>query len=243
MQLAVCAGLWGRHELALPWWRALDRLRDTWQAAGHTVELVVGGSEPDHEQRCAAFGGLWVETPNRPLGRKMNETMETAFWRGADYVLVMGADDFLAPALVEAYLPAIAAGERYIGLRGIYFAELATGRTCLFPGYAKGSFRFGEPIGAGRLLHRTLLFDGRPWDDDRENGLDRSMTRRLMLPPAQLLEVGPEAVALDVKTGENLWSFDQMTRYTGDRVLVDPPELETLPEWAELRELRTAAAA
>lgn len=243
MKLAVCAGLWDRHELALPWWRALDRLRRTWQAAGHTVELVVGGSEPAHAAHCRAFGGVWVQTPNRPLGRKLNTTVEAAFWRGADYLLITGADDFLAPAVVEAYLPAIAAGERYVGLRGIYFTELATGRTCLFRGYPSGHWRAGEPLGAGRLLHRSLLLDGRPWDDDRDKGLDRSMTNRLLLPRATLLDVGPAAVAIDVKTPANIWGFDKMAKHADPRVRVDPPELATLPEWAELRALRLAPAA
>lgn len=241
MQLAVCTPLWGRHHLAPLWWRAVVRLRTAWQAAGHNVEIVVGGSEPEHRARCEAHQGIWVETPNRPLGRKWNNTMEAAFWRGADYVLILGADDFLAPAVAAALLEAVVAGERYVGLAGIYFYDLGTGRTCLFPGYPAGHFRHGEPVGAGRLLHRSLLFDGRPWDDDREKGLDRSMTQRLRLPPAQLLEVGPGAVAVDVKTDENLWSFDQMA---GRRAIdVDPPWLGALPEFPALQALRAAEVA
>lgn len=243
MQLAVCAGLWGRQCLAPLWWQALDRLRTTWQAAGHTVELVVGGSEPEHQVRCDAHRGIWVETPNRPLGRKLNNTISAAFKRGAEYLLVTGSDDFLGPELVERYLESIALGRRYVGLRGIYFTELRTGRTCLWPGYPRGHWRQGEPIGAGRLLHRSLLGNGRPWEDDRDKGLDRSMTRRLNLPRAHLIDVGPAAVAVDVKTVENIWSFQHMARSAGGRVTVDPPELQSLPEWDGLRALRTAAAA
>lgn len=219
----------------------MDRLRKAWQAAGHEVDVVVGGSEPGHQALAHQYGAHWVETPNRPLGRKLNNTLEAAFWRGAEYLMVTGADDFLAPTLVELYLESIALGRRYVGLRGIYFAELATGRTCRWPGYPRGHFRHGEPIGAGRLMHRSLLLDGRPWDNERNKGLDRSMTQRLRMPRAHLLEVGPDTVAVDVKTDENIWGFDKMAGTL--RVQVDPPELETLPEWPGLRDLRTAAAA
>jgi hypothetical protein len=128
-----------------------------------------------------------------------------------------------------------------VGLRGIYFTELATGRTCLYQGYPPGHWRRGEPMGVGRLIHRSLLANGRPWDDDRDKGLDRSMTNRLRLPRAQLIEVGPDVVAVDVKTAENIWSFDKMAK--GKPVTVDPPCLAALPEWEGLRALRVTAAA
>jgi hypothetical protein len=242
VKLAVCTPVWGRFDLALPWWHAVDRLRASWQAAGFDVEIVIGGSEPVHRQHCDTFGGVWVETPNRPLGRKWNNTMEAAFDGGAEYVMVLGADDFLAPPLADAYIDAIDNGYRYIGLRGIYFAELSSGRTCFWPGYPRGHWRYREPIGAGRMLHRSLLEDGRPWDDDREKGLDRSMTRKLQLPRAALIPVGAQQVAVDVKTPENIWDFDRVAS-TSREISVDPPELDGLPEWAELRALRATGVA
>lgn len=240
LRIAVVAALWGRQLLAPLWWQAVDRLAAAWDAAGHTVEVVVGGSEAEHQVRAEAHGAVWVETPNQPLGRKWNNTMAAAFERGADYLLVLGSDDFLAPALVEAYLPHLARGERYIGLAGIYFTDLATGRTCLFRGYAKGHRRYREPVGAGRLLHRSLLLDGRPWDELKERGLDSSMTERLQLPAAALLPVGPHAVAVDIKTAENLWRFHRVVRSAGGPVQVDPAFLASLPEWEGLRSLRPA---
>lgn len=242
--VAICAGLWRRLQLAPPWWQGVCRLRETWQAAGLVVDVVVGGSEPEHRLLAEQHGAVWVQVGNQPLGRKLNHTVQTAYRRGADYIVRFDADGFVDSALAAAYASHICAGTPYAGLAAVYHHELASGRTCLF-GYPLRHPRFGEPLGHGRLLHRSRLeaVNGRPWQEHLDRSLDRSMTRRLGLRRAELIDVGPEAVALDVKTEDKIWSFDRMASAPGaGPVEYDPAYLRAVPEWEALRALRPAAA-
>jgi CTP:molybdopterin cytidylyltransferase MocA len=242
VKIAVLSCLWERYELAPAWWQGMTRIRDHWREAGHECDIVVAGSEDTHRTMAADHAAVWVEAYNDPLGAKFNAAAQRAFHDGADYLMVMGSDDFLATKTLQVMANRIQQGARYVGLSGCWFHDLATGRTSLFEAYPVGHAQRGQPIGLGRLLHRSLLpRHGRPWQDDLNRSLDWSMTQRCKLPKASVVQVGETVVALDVKTRANIWSFDRVTQNRA--VTVDHPALQLVPEWPMLRALRLPLAA
>lgn len=244
MKIAVVTCVWQRLELAPAWWSGLTRLRDTWRDWGHECAVYVAGSEDEHRQLAADHGGHWVEAYNDPLGAKFNAAAQRAFHEGADYILVMGSDDFIAPKALDVMAVRMGQGATYVGFTGCWFHDLATGRTCLFE-YPPGHPQRGTPVGLGRLVHRSLLpKHGRPWQDDLNRSLDWSMTQRCKLPKATVIGVGETIVTLDVKTAANIWAFDRVAR--GRAVTQGHTALELVPEWPMLaalgQPLRSVAA-
>jgi hypothetical protein len=245
VKVAIVSGLWGRYPLALPWWHGMTRIQRHWQARGVDCEIVVSGSESLHYRLCEPLGGHWAEAPNAPLGFKLNAAAQLAYHRDADYLLITGCDDFLAPRIIDIMANRVLRdGAKYVGLSGCWFYDLATGRTCLFEEYATGHIRRGEPVGLGRMIHRSLLpADGRPWENQKNRGMDHSMSTKCKLPPASIVPVGELNVAVDVKTAENLWSYEHMANSFRLRTRVDPPEMRVIPEWDMIQALRLPAAA
>ena len=238
MRIALISCIWKRHALTPIWWRGTRRLIQRFAEHGLTVSVTVAGSEPRHRRLAERHGATWVEAANAPLGAKWNAAAQSAYRSGADYLLIMGSDDFLSDPLIDQYAAALHAGWRYLGLSGIYFFEPRTGRLAIFS--ATGA-RYGAPLGAGRMVHQSLLPDtGRPWLDCRNRGLDHDMQSRCELPPAKLFAVTPEAPAVDVKTETNLWTFDKLTvAYPPSHPCTGPLNL---PEWSLLARLGTPVA-
>lgn len=255
MRVAIMAPVWGRVPVVRIWWRAIRRVRAVWEAAGIETAAYVGGNEAEHRELCREQGGEWIEVHNRPLGAKANRIAEAAFRDGADYLFSLGSDDFVSSALAAAYVPYIEQRTPYVGPAGIYFFEPRTGRAVYLPRYPVGHPRHGEPVGAGRLLHRSLAEPRRfrPWPMDRDRGLDGGMTERLNRRRGSLIPVGPEAVLVDVKTETNIWSYDHIaqafgvSRYQaaqgGPEVVAPATFLNALPEARAIRALGRKVAA
>ncbi len=231
MRVALCCALWRRLEIAPAWWAGVNRMREQFAAAGHTLVPYIAGSEGPHRALCEQHGGVWVQHENKPLGAKWNAVVAATT---EDFIFTTGSDDWYSPALVDLYLAQLAHGYEYVGLESIYFHDLASGRTCFWRGYGKGHHRHGEPVGAGRLVARRFLTTD-PWDDERNDGLDWSMTKRLGLTEGLLLPVGSGAPAVDVKTRANIWLYEHVERF-GDGDGGDVMDL--IPEWPMLRAAR-----
>lgn len=189
----------------------------------------VAGSETDQREMCERNGGVWLNEPN-VLGSKFNAATEAAWRWGADFVLVLGSDDLLSPALADVYAEHFNDRTTYLGLKGCFMVEPATRRALLLKGHANPK-RFGETIGAGRLLSRRLLdkVQGRPWPNGLKRGADLMMTIRLftlgVAGPDVILDSDDTHFLLDVKGGGNLWRFDGVQRHTH---VVSPADYETL---------------
>ncbi len=200
---------------------------------GHTLTAYIGGSERPHRALTERHGGVWVQAPNQPLGAKWNAIAAKALL-DADYLLILGSDDFCSPGLLDCYCTQLGYGVEYVGPEGCYFHDLAECQTVRFPGYGPDHPRHGEPIGAGRLIAAHLITTD-PWDADLDCGLDASMTRRLGLPPAVLIPAGPGAYLVDIKTATNIWRYEHVESSSQPD---DGEALESLPEWTQLQGVR-----
>lgn len=263
MKIAVVSAVWGRIPLMRVWWTAYQRMASQLGSMGHVLQAYIAGSEEAHHKLCRQHGGEWVEADNRYIGDKWNKATRAALADGAEAVLILGSDDFLSPDLVTLY-GTLAGSHPFIGLVSMYMHEPTTDRTLYvdnrqfkvtLPGRlheANGAptiislkrkssktLRGGvTTLGAGRLLSADL-FAGHEyfWDPLRDRGLDASMERLLGLPAPRTFASADHAFALDVKTAENIWSFDKLLPTYHKGLMEDHGPLAALPEWDAIRAL------
>lgn len=255
MTIAFISAVWRRVSLTAVWWQQMDRFRAVFQQHGFETFTAVSGSEPEHAALCRAHGGLWVEHENRPLGAKWNAVAHAALARGADYLFILGSDDFFSTSLLLQYADALKDRVPYVGLDGLYIYSLPLDQLLSFHPRIEGRHLVIQPtpdhpklmiaypknnptlLGSGRCIQRSLFMNRETyWDADRDHGLDASLARNLVLPLPKLLVRDSDSFAVDVKSGgANIWSFDHLR----DTCAPAPPELiHSLPEWEALQCLR-----
>lgn len=261
MRIALCSAVWGRTDLTRVWWNGASRIRQQLRNGGIDCEIFVGGSESAHLLLCYSNKGQWVQVENNPLGAKWNAVVNRALLWGADYIFILGSDDFFNSHLIDQYAGLARQGIPYAGLASMYFFEPASDRLMLldvrrkarsfittFPGRRdirrirgvegyQNTPRY-QTLGAGRLIHRSFL-EGRDhiWEPNKNSALDASMTKTCELPRAFELQVSPQFLAVDVKTDTNIWSFSAMETWFPEQFLSATEILAGLPELEELRQL------
>lgn len=166
-------------------------------------------SQPIENQLSNPYG-LYLCHPNKPLGKKWNYGLEWCKKFAFDYLIITGSDDFFSPDLWEWYKTLTV---HYAGLLDMYFFD--KGRVKYNEGFTAN--RRGEPHGAGRALHRSVLeaVDWKLWEDNLNEGLDASMTRTLskLAMDTEFIKVQSKGfVAMDVKTSENI---HKVSEYSG----------------------------
>ncbi len=253
MKLALISCVWGRLPVTRVWWKGVTRINQQFSDAGFETQIFVAGSEPEHRALCQQHSGTWVEYWNDYLGAKWNQVARSALDWGADYIFILGSDDFFGPGLIEQHIKYAKLGYKHIGLRGIYMYEPATDRTLRLVVDANGYYptaagasrlqlvtRSRPAIGAGRLL-RSTCFGTQEffWEPEKNRALDASMTKTLKLPAAAMIEPTAECLAVDVKTAENIWTFDSLNNVFAESQCLQPDSsaLHSLPEWEDIRSL------
>ena len=90
-----------------------------------------------------------------------------------DGVMIVGSDDFMSRALIEAMLKKFVEGYDFVGCDGVYFYDALSERCRFVP--VLGA------LGAGRLLSRELLerLDGMPYKPGLMKRIDMSMVVHL----------------------------------------------------------------
>lgn len=179
--------------------------------------LAVIGDEREHYDLLKQLrpDAHWIEYWNQPLGAKWNYGLKISQAWAYDYVMILGSDDIFTPGLWEHYKKAMEPfldGGHYFGLLDFYFTDFARTKYC--PGFQHN--RKGEPHGAGRMIHRSILekLNWELWDNNINSGLDASMTERLKTIPNlknrshffRCKDIGE--IALDIKSGGNIQAME-----------------------------------
>lgn len=167
-------------------------------------KLVVVGDEQNQQE---LKNGVYLLHENKPLGKKWNYGLQFCKNMDFDYLVITGSDDLFCPNLWQWYQTI---NVHYAGLLDLYFIDGLRVKYCA--GFNKN--RYGEPHGAGRVLHRSVLeeLDWTLWDDNINIGLDASMTTRLQRldMQTQFIKIKDMGfVAADIKTSENLHSHKE----------------------------------
>ena len=201
-KLGLLTAIWGRPrltELVLEYYY-------------RRVEYGCVVNSPEDESSIGLpYRGFWdsVSFSNSPLSDKWIRGVNwISLNQPVDAVIIVGSDDLITPKYIEACRYLIENGADYIYLPGSYFYDTQTGR--MIWGYA-------ERLGMGRCISRRLLdrLDWKPWPEGLEYGLDGAMWERVKeLDDVNIVCLKDALkhgyVGMDIKTGENMWSFDHI---------------------------------
>lgn len=178
------------------------------------LERVAVYSPEDAEKVIDVPGWTYASHKNQPYTDKFNRGFQVL--RGkVDGVIVVGSDDFLTKEYIEHVRELIKSGVDYAQPGALWFYD-ARSRRCIYGSVTR--------IGAGRMLSKRLLdhLGWYPYKAGLTSRLDHSMEDRvhpLVVPKRITMEEG--RVLVDVKTDNNIWSFNNM-KHLGQRE--DDPE-------------------
>jgi len=139
----------------------------------HTVICVGDGIK--EKAICLEAGAMWVPHQNKPLGEKWNAGFLAAKTLNPDAVIYSGSSDWLSNNWITTMKPHLDR-HQMVGVPGCYLLDYRHKmRLCHWPGYV--GQRADETIGIGRMLSRKLLdlINWKPFHDDKDASLDRSM--------------------------------------------------------------------
>lgn len=161
---------------------------------------------------------------NLPLGRKLNAGIETAFDNyDFDYLMNIGSDDLIHPAIWMLYDEFLKYGHGFFGLEKVYFYEMKTGKLSRSLPYYWG---------AGRMISRGILEKMREkgqylYKNEFSRGLDCNSMDNIK----KVLNIDYKQVCtndfpyvVDIKTWESLNDFNMFARLYE---IVDPDILES----------------
>jgi len=138
------------------------------------TKLFAVSSDDDIEFIDQQIGKVqfYIVTDNRPLSSKWQALISSLKQFEYDAVIIMGSDDYIDKKTYEYIVDCLDRGHDFIGFTDCYFMD--NGLKYYWPGYQNS--RFMEPIGAGRVLSRSLIekIDHYLFRDFLNKGLDRS---------------------------------------------------------------------
>jgi hypothetical protein len=188
---------------------------------------------------CDAAGIPWVAADNDPLSFKWQRGLE--FLRGvlpgAEAVTILGSDDFCSPAWWQYVCRMIHSGEEQgFGTHKVWMLDSDTLQSGLFVCQSTTS------MGAGRTFPRHHLerADWVLWDAPINKGLDNHCGSRLARLDLPIRTVrGAPGIIIDVKTSENIHSWQEFATWCGlplskFEIVLDPKGSRDLLEQHEL---------
>lgn len=215
------------------------------ELAGRGIHLnAVVVADDQNLDTAAEHGFDTVEQNNTWLGRKFNDGLEHACRNGAEYVVLIGSDDWIHESMFDR-LPLPAAVLPEIGpdrpvVVGRSAAEIITGRRIGMVNLETG--RLLRCVSHGRygvipwIIHRRALEPSgfRPVNEQLERGVDGSLIAGLRMRPMWVFTDPHELCRVDFKSAVNLTSYRKVKRTP--RV----PQIEETDPWTPLAELYPA---
>jgi hypothetical protein len=172
------------------------------------IPVLIG--EGKHDKPLASKHGLYfIDHKNKPLGAKFNIGCLAAIQMKCTHWMIIGSDDIISNQAFDAMIKHDA---DVVGWKDIYFYDLYERRLAYWPGYS--GTREGDTIGCGRLVKVELIkrLGGKLYEDNRNIGLDGSMTRRLKTMSdvsVKTLSLKDEnAFMVDIKGAGNIWPYN-----------------------------------
>jgi len=180
-----------------------------WKDRARNFSLLLVGSERKRSKALAVPGTWYIEHRNKPLGKKFNAGIRKALEMGADYVLIMGSDQFADVSMLDKYIELMEEDVPYAGVLDTYVLDGT--RALYWKGYSDE--RKGMPVGPGRLIRRDVIESiGDLYANGLSRNLDGSADAKL---PDPVVFSGKPYRFVSVKTGE---SITPARRYKGRAV-------------------------
>jgi hypothetical protein len=209
-RVVVLTCIWKRYEVLEIFVTAVKRMQRDSSKICEIEVVAVGSNEPNAKLLCEQQGIHYLDSENKPLGRKWNKGLEFCQSLSPDFVLIMGSDDILSSNVIPLYLKYAGEGFDYIGLLDIFFYNALDNEMIYWPGYTNQ--RRGESLGLGRFIGKKILdrYDWRLWDDELNMALDNSMTKRLRSGKFREKIFSAKragVMSLDIKGAQNISKF------------------------------------
>lgn len=227
MKFLLLIPLWRRARLARLVLSYYQRLALEMTAEGTQIELrcVVSPGDPDSYALCESLGISYAEHGNGFLSEKLNAGLYAFRDVGYDAYIKMDSDTFTCRAFFQRARALVEQGARYVIPDSVYFLDAATSE-CLYVRCRK--------TGVGRIVHRDLLVekDFRPYQRGVHLGTDGALCRGLGRTAAfrSLVDIRAKGITiLDVKTGTNMWSFDEVKANLGGMFVPAEDVLSAFP--------------
>lgn len=175
-------------------------------------KVVCAGDDFKAKKLCESLGAVWVNIPNKPLGRKWNLAFTKAREFKPDAVLYVGSSDWLSDNWIPETRPYV---EQHgiTGTPGCWFADIPKRgkiRIVYWPGYV--GERSNESIGIGRMLSKKLLdlIDWQPFDSTKDSSMDASMKQKCAAVGYHDFFVREDVKAMSISTDmwDNMHKFE-----------------------------------
>lgn len=217
LKIVVLTCAWQRHhitKLFLEQFKVLQNYKPT----EIQLDLVVVCSEHESHTIVSEYTTHHIQYKNLPLGEKWNAGIEYCKDLDFDYVLILGSDDLLSVSGLDVYVNYIKQQHLFIGFEDFYVFCTYTKRMSHWSGYF--GKRSGEPVGAGRLIHRSIVeaANFNLWNPIINRGLDNSTVKKLDalgFKPTTINARANQVVLVDIKSGTNLGAYE---KYAGKGV-------------------------
>ena len=180
INLGILTCSWKRPKLTSKYCEHLDFLKKKF--TNHVnVKSIIIDSDQINESTIKKSQSLYFKYPNQPLSNKFNFGMSHFKDKKIDYVMVLGSDNFVDETLFIEFIKIMRNNIDLIGVLNSYVYDLKSKKTYHFLGYPKKNKRYGETLGAGRILSQNILssLDYQPWKNGLSKGLDGSMWQKL----------------------------------------------------------------
>jgi len=214
MRVAIVTGIWKRPEIFSMFAAGVMHLQDMFKGS---IEIVccVAGSEGSISRSIVEMYSnfFYTETPNQPLGAKMNQATSLAKKLEADYCLMVGSDDIIGHSLMEKYFELMQRGVDYAYLTDCYFFDTVSKRGLYWGGYIR-SFNRGKGAGIGRLISKSFLnkMNWICWPPGYDRVLDTAFDKQVERLAGSKIEINlmrDKLFALDIKSSTNMTPFEQ----------------------------------
>jgi len=217
MTIGLLTTLWKRHDLERV---VLSYYRDLKVDGVDFVRLAVGSEGATSEAVAVESGWEYIKAPNNPLSDKWNKGAKALRGR-VDAICVIGSDDLIASEYFEAALVQIQTGAGAVGHIDCWYYDMDTSE-CIRIDRA-------HP-GAGMIITAPVLdrMSWEPWPTGVNERLDGAMSNRMHTvgaPNALRKVASSDAVIVDIKSGTNKWSLDDMKQTIGRFTRVSADDL------------------
>ena len=214
MKVCIISAVWKRPEVFEVFAQAVKNLE------GDIVVCVAGSEGAKSRRMVEKHGFQYVETPNKPLGVKMNQAAILASQTDADYYLLMGSDDIINQPLYDRYLKIATKGWQYVYLLDCYFYDTVSKTSMYWSGYNRRSNTLvrSNPLraalGCGRFLSKKRMERVRwqPWMNDKYHDLlDTGFDEKMKLTKDISMAVNikdTDMVILDIKSSTNMTPYE-----------------------------------
>ena len=195
-KILILLPIWKREAITKICLANLKELQKTFN-----IEVLCVVSEQWAKIEAFKMGFKYIEAPNECLGTKMNIGIKEAMGMRFDYLMNLGSDDIITPALFDSYKDMFINNVPCFGPTNLTFidSQAKEART----------YNYGIMIGAGRCIRKDILEATlRKGDlyDKIQIGLDMNSMKKL---DCTMTEIdNPYNTIYDIKSAVNLWGYE-----------------------------------